>query len=361
MCDNTAPVLGGVPSTFPFAFGADDSTIDAVNDLGCRVDDGAGGPFGRGGTNACTLDRSGEYVFVSDQSTTQFCVPISVPWSFPVGDTIVAARLSDVAGHLGPEREIVIRNAASHGVTPSPARPTDTPRPLPTSTRPTSTVTATRIPMSPSASPTPTQTATPPASGAPEITYLGLTRADDHPVLPVGVDEDNRPVFSRILGQGLRLVIEARQGDRALGRQAYDPDGGLPDLQIIVSRPLGNGSTPLRDAAPRAGRRTRSDPLVFSDDPTVITAINDLVPRRRWRGRCWGVGPNRPARSLSSRLRSTGLSRTGRSCSTVADRLRLVLPGGRHDRRRPRRDLDGRTSAVKEIVLRVGASGAVED
>src|SRR5262249_29853603 len=42
VCDRQPPTIGGVPATVPFAFSA--AQNDAINDLGCRVDDGTGQP-----------------------------------------------------------------------------------------------------------------------------------------------------------------------------------------------------------------------------------------------------------------------------------------------------------------------------
>jgi hypothetical protein len=56
--------------------------------------------------------RPGEnfgYAFVEPTSTVQYCLPIARAWSFAAGDTVVAARVRDVDGRLGPAREIVVR------------------------------------------------------------------------------------------------------------------------------------------------------------------------------------------------------------------------------------------------------------
>ncbi len=85
----------------------------------------------------------------------QYCAEVASDWQFPLGDTIVAARVTDVAGNLGAPREIVVRVGMPG--TPSPTRTPTPTRPTPTRTRtrtPTPTRTRTRTPTRPPASPT---------------------------------------------------------------------------------------------------------------------------------------------------------------------------------------------------------------
>lgn len=110
VCDDVPPMVGGVPGTNPPVFSDDPVEIDAINDLGCRVNDGTGAPLARGQGAACTRSQpSDEYAFVDSASELQYCLPIAEAWSFAVGDTIVAARVRDVAGVVSATREIVVR------------------------------------------------------------------------------------------------------------------------------------------------------------------------------------------------------------------------------------------------------------
>src|SRR4029079_17387463 len=108
-------------------------------------------------------------------SRIQFCGQIATAWSFPLGDTVVAARSKDGEdGAFGAQREIVVRIGEM-----TPATVTFTPSASPTPAPPTSTATKTRIPTNtptktpptirltatPSRSRTPSRTATPPATG----------------------------------------------------------------------------------------------------------------------------------------------------------------------------------------------------
>lgn len=111
VCDYAPPLIGGVPGVDPPLFSDDPMVVGAINDLGCRVNDGTGVPRGRPDNNACTHDESFEYTFVEPDSELQFCLPIDRTWAFPPGDTIVAARVRDVNGLVSAPREIVVRVA----------------------------------------------------------------------------------------------------------------------------------------------------------------------------------------------------------------------------------------------------------
>jgi hypothetical protein len=135
VCDIAPPLIGGVPGVPSLDFG--NANAAAINDLGCRFDDGQGNPLGRENSlDACTRsnDQFG-FGFVDRTSTTQFCATIADAWSFPPGDTVVAARLRDRGGAVGAKREIVVRVFAP---TPTPTSP-----PTPTPFLPTPDLTAT--------------------------------------------------------------------------------------------------------------------------------------------------------------------------------------------------------------------------
>lgn len=118
----------------------------------------------------------------------------------------------------------------------------------------------------------------------PVITYFGLTRADDQLIEPAGTS-GGVPIFRRSLNavggaSGFSIVVEAKPGSSGafVGASTYEPDlNGLPDLQIQVSRPLGDGSDAVcddpRDApggVPGIGRAS------FADTERNIAVMNDL-------------------------------------------------------------------------------------
>jgi hypothetical protein len=105
----------------------------------------------------------------------------------------------------------------------------------------------------------------------PGITVLGLTTADDRPLQPDVTDEEGRPVFVRPFGQGMTLLVEARQGRT----ETYNAAGGLPDLQVIVSQALGDGGEAVCEEDGRTGG-VPSNPELDFDAPGAAAAINDL-------------------------------------------------------------------------------------
>jgi ELWxxDGT repeat protein len=112
VCDKTMPNQGGVPSVFPLEFAGTQAVADAINDFGCRVNDGTGQPRCVTNQDACTFFPDGEYHFVNPASSVQFCASIAHAWGFPPGDTVIKARVRDTQGVVGAEREIVVRVGA---------------------------------------------------------------------------------------------------------------------------------------------------------------------------------------------------------------------------------------------------------
>jgi hypothetical protein len=115
-------------------------------------------------------------------------------------------------------------------------------------------------------------------STGPEIVFFGVLRADNTIVDPNGVDDSGRLVYDRPFGSGFWLVVEAKQGASAeqVGEATFS-DSGCPDLQIQVSRPLGDGSPAVCDATPpNDGGVPAVNPPDLSDDPTICNALNDL-------------------------------------------------------------------------------------
>ncbi len=148
--------------------------------------------------------------------------------------------------------------------------------PVPTQP-PAATSTATALPsQTPTSTLVPTET---PKLVGPVITHFGVARADDVPVTPNSFDDEGRPVYERMQGQGMTLIVEARPGPdrRPVGPAAFVSQDQLPDLQMLVQRPLGNGSPAVCDVTgPDAGGVPGTESLQFSDDADVLDAINDL-------------------------------------------------------------------------------------
>jgi hypothetical protein len=107
VCDDMLPQIGGVPAATSFE--VTQPISNAINDFACRFINGAGLPRGRGAGEACTLFGDGEYRFVNEASTVQFCAGIAEPFGFALGDTIVTVRVRDIAGNPGAPASFVVR------------------------------------------------------------------------------------------------------------------------------------------------------------------------------------------------------------------------------------------------------------
>ena len=179
--------------TVPLVFSTDPMTVDAINDLGCRFDDGAGNPSGRTSFGESCI-RSNEgfgFGFADPATSVQYCTNhIASAWALPRGKrTIFRARVRDGTGVPGAVHEIAVQigelSTPTPTFTPTPTR-TTTHTCIPTDTHTTSrtcTATRTRTPMptdtstigSPTLTPTVTptddiSTASPTSSTAPTLT-----------------------------------------------------------------------------------------------------------------------------------------------------------------------------------------------
>ena len=119
MCDIGAGG-GGIPGIDPADFGPSDAVSDALADFACRFE------FHLPAA-PCTLDSNGiESTIGPVPPTAQFCDQVSATAAFPAGDSVLTVQVADVAGHIGPTAQIVIRVVTP---TPPPTPPPDTPTP----------------------------------------------------------------------------------------------------------------------------------------------------------------------------------------------------------------------------------------
>jgi hypothetical protein len=110
VCDDTPPTIGGVPAVNPPNFSPTQAVADTINDLACRFKDGFGLHSGRTKiSDACTTFADGGFRFVAAGSTIQFCGMINEALTFQTGDTVVTARVRDVAGNISLLAKIVVR------------------------------------------------------------------------------------------------------------------------------------------------------------------------------------------------------------------------------------------------------------
>lgn len=120
VCDNSLPLIGGIPAIDPPDFEITDAVSAALSDLGCRFVDGQGVPGDRGPSEACTSFPDGNFGFVcgssaslpceNGRSTVQFCSDFVVTgWGFPPGDTLVTVQLRDEAMNIGVPAQMIVR------------------------------------------------------------------------------------------------------------------------------------------------------------------------------------------------------------------------------------------------------------
>jgi hypothetical protein len=110
VCDDAEPRIGGVPAIDPADFSPTQSIANAINDLACRFKDGFGLYGGRTKLqDACTTFEDGGFRFKAAGTTVQYCGMINEKASFPPGDTVVTARVRDVAGNISLLSQIVVR------------------------------------------------------------------------------------------------------------------------------------------------------------------------------------------------------------------------------------------------------------
>lgn len=132
------------------------------------------------------------------------------------------------------------------------------------------------VTRTPTISPTPTATVS--ASG-PEIIFFGLTRADDMLLQPVG-SENGLDVYEPAFGFAFSIVVEAKPGPSRAQVGNVTFSDGAPDLQIQVTRPLGDGSSAVcDDMPPMLGGVPAINPPSFDDTPSIDDRINDLACR----------------------------------------------------------------------------------
>jgi len=375
VCDSSGSNAGGVPGIDPPDFQSTRLNVAVVNDLACRFVNGSGQPVARTSSEACTPSGSSGsgFGFVNPLSMLQFCAPITRVLEFPAGDTLLTARVQDINATPGPTAQIVVRI----GVSPSPAAPTPTPPATATvaiprtqtpTAPPTSARSGTPVPTATAALPTPTVTTartaqpaspTPSSSSTgPVITFFGLARSDDTLLPPDTTTPGGLAVYLRTNGVGFSLVVEGKPGSnrQPVGRSSYQSDlSSLPDLQIEVSRSLGNGSPDVCDnAGPTAGGVPAIDPPRFDSSGEVTDAVNDLACRFvDGSGHPLGRGPSEGCILFSGGDQGfVDSSSTIQFCGAVG--RALAFPSGDTTVTARLLDVNGTAGAMAQLVVHVG-------
>jgi hypothetical protein len=112
----------------------------------------------------------------------------------------------------------------------------------------------------------------------PTITFFGMSTADSFPIFPDDVDPLGRPIYTRLRGHGASIVLEARPGSNGrLPGIFTNGEPGAPDLQMLVSRPLGDGNPEVCDILPpKTGGVAATPALDFSDLDPLLDRMNDM-------------------------------------------------------------------------------------
>lgn len=116
---------------------------------------------------------------------------------------------------------------------------------------------------------------------------MGVARADGLVTQPIGTAPDGTPIFRRVIGYGFFLIVEAGLGQsrRPPGLVTFNSSPSdpnlLPNLLIVSSNALGNGSASICDDGPDPpiGGVPAVNPPVFGGTQQSANAINDFACR----------------------------------------------------------------------------------
>jgi hypothetical protein len=166
------------------------------------------------------------------------------------------------------------------------------------------------------------------------------------------------PIFERSTPQGFFVVIEAVPGPNgtSVGQVTFDWSASdpnrLPDLLIVSSRALGNGSTAVCDDSPPSfiGGVPAVNPPSFGGTQFVANAINDFACRFTARNQSGDACTRGPTGDFAF---VTSGSRVVQFCPTVGIGFELALPLGDTRFTAIVRDQNGQPGAPASIIVRV--------
>lgn len=225
------------------------------------------------------------------------------------------------------------------------------------------------ITLTPTVTPTPTitltptitRTATPTIPPEPVITFFGLSRANDTLVPASGTNDQGLRIYQRTFGSGFSLVVEGRPGglNSPVGNSTFDWNPSnpaqLPDLLVVVSRDLGNGSIAVCDELPPdvGGVPAAILPDVLPPEQAVSDAVNDLGCRfKNGSGVSGGRGAEEACTVFDDgRYRFVDGRTTRQFCGLITEPV--IFPPGDTVVTARIRDQQGLWSAPSSIVLRV--------
>jgi hypothetical protein len=174
-----------------------------------------------------------------------------------------------------------------------------------------------------------------------------------------GETDDGILIYDRAFGAGFSLVIEVRPGGRntEIGTTTFDWDPSnpttLPDLQVLVSRALGNGSPEVcDDTSPSLGGVPAASD--FAPIQFVADVINDLGCRfKNGSGTAGGRRADEACTIFADgRYRFVTQGTTVQYCVLVSEPLSFLA--GETVVTARVRDTAGRLSLPVSIIVRIG-------
>ncbi len=174
--------------------------------------------------------------------------------------------------------------------------------------------------------------------------------------------EDGTPIFRRTLPQGFFIVLEARPGPSgkpvATSTFNWSPSDPtvLPDLQMVVSRPLGNGSTAVCDRGETPdfiGGVPAVDPPLFGGSQFAANAVNDLTCRFDARR----ASTDACTKNRFQEERFVNLASTVQFCTSVGVGIEMAFPPGDTRVTARVRDSLGQPGLPASIIVRIEPGG----
>ena len=179
-------------------------------------------------------------------------------------------------------------------------------------------------------------------------------------IAAIGTTPEGAPIYERSFGTGFSIVVEGRRGGTNAAIEAstflWVPGNPnlLPGLQVLASRPLGNGSTDVcDDQAPFIGGVPAQPDLLFDGSQAVADSVNDLACRfKDGSGQRRGRDPD-----SSCTLSPDGIFRTVDATSNIQFcglvNSAIEFPSGDTTLNVRIRDVAGNVSATSAFVVRV--------
>lgn len=221
---------------------------------------------------------------------------------------------------------------------------------------PVETPTSTPSPTTDTVAPTSTPTATP--LQGPLVTAIGIADGSGAFNLPVETDSLGRAVYLRTTATGFSFYVEGRPGPSGLpvagnlfNSRPNDPSR-RPDLQVVSSRPLGDGSVAVCDRSfPNGGGVPAVDTIDFESVQATSDAMNDLACRFK----------SYPEADFACTQDSTGNLLYANPASTMQFCLladdNIAFPIGDTVLAVRLRDTAGNVGEARQVVVRIVGSG----